>query len=42
VIYGAGDTAMDAALTATRLSATEALIGFFSDQAHMEAHAFEA
>jgi formate dehydrogenase beta subunit len=42
VIYGAGDTAMDAARTAKRLGATEALIVFFSDRAHMEAHAFEA
>jgi NADPH-dependent glutamate synthase beta subunit-like oxidoreductase len=42
VIYGAGDTAMDAARTAKRLDAEEALIVFFSDRAHMEAHAFEA
>jgi formate dehydrogenase beta subunit len=42
VIYGAGDTAMDAARTAKRLGATEALIVFFSDRAHMEAHSFEA
>lgn len=42
VIYGAGDTAMDAARTAKRLGATEALIVFFSDRAHMEAHPFEA
>ena len=42
VIYGAGDTAMDAARTAKRLGATEALIVFFSDRAHMEAHASEA
>ena len=42
VIYGAGDTAMDAARTARRLGATDALIVFFSDRAHMEAHAFEA
>ena len=42
VIYGAGNTAMDAARTAKRLGATEALIVFFSDRAHMEAHAFEA
>ena len=42
VIYGAGDTAMDAARTAKRLGAEEALIVFFSDRAHMEAHAFEA
>ena len=42
VIYGAGDTAMDAARTAKRLGATQALIVFFSDRAHMEAHALEA
>ena len=42
VIYGAGNTAMDAARTAKRLGAEEALIVFFSDRAHMEAHAFEA
>jgi formate dehydrogenase beta subunit len=42
IIYGAGDTAMDAARTARRLGATEALIVFFSDRAHMEAHGFEA
>jgi formate dehydrogenase (NADP+) beta subunit len=42
VIYGAGNTAMDAARTARRLGAEEALIVFFSDRAHMEAHAFEA
>ena len=42
VIYGAGNTAMDAARTAKRLGATEALIVFFSDRPHMEAHAFEA
>jgi NADPH-dependent glutamate synthase beta subunit-like oxidoreductase len=42
VIYGAGDTAMDAARTAKRLGAEEALIVFFSDRGHMEAHSFEA
>ncbi len=42
VIYGAGNTAMDAARTARRLGAEEALIVFFSDRAHMEAHSFEA
>jgi NADPH-dependent glutamate synthase beta subunit-like oxidoreductase len=42
VIYGAGDTAMDAARTAKRLGATEPLIVFFSDRAHMEAHRFDA
>jgi NADPH-dependent glutamate synthase beta subunit-like oxidoreductase len=42
VIYGAGNTAMDAARTAKRLGASEALIVFFSNRAHMEAHSFEA
>jgi formate dehydrogenase (NADP+) beta subunit len=41
-IYGAGNTAMDAARTAKRLGAEDATIVFFSDRAHMEAHAFEA
>jgi formate dehydrogenase beta subunit len=41
-IYGAGNTAMDAARTARRLGAEEAVIVFISDRAHMEAHAFEA
>jgi NADPH-dependent glutamate synthase beta subunit-like oxidoreductase len=42
VIYGAGDTAMDAARTAKRLGAEETLIVFFSDRAHMEAHRLDA
>ena len=42
VVYGAGNTAMDAARTARRLGAEEALIIFFMDRPHMEAHAFEA
>jgi formate dehydrogenase beta subunit len=42
VIYGAGDTAMDAARIAKRLGAEEALIVFFSDRAHMEAHSSDA
>ena len=42
VVYGAGNTAMDAARSAKRLGAEEALIVFVSDRAHMEAHAFEA
>lgn len=41
-VYGAGNTAMDAARTARRLGAEEAVIVFISDQPHMEAHAFEA
>src|ERR1019366_3810450 len=42
VIYGAGNTAMDAARTAKRLGADEALIVFIMDRAHMEARSFEA
>jgi formate dehydrogenase (NADP+) beta subunit len=42
VVYGAGNTAMDAARTAKRLGAEEALIVFFSDRAHMEADTIEA
>ncbi|WP_426191594.1 NAD(P)-binding protein [Massilia sp. DWR3-1-1] len=41
-VVGAGNTAMDAARTARRLGAEEAVIVFISDRAHMEAHAFEA
>jgi formate dehydrogenase beta subunit len=42
VIYGAGDTAMDAARTAKRLGAEETVIVFFSDKTHMEAHKEDA
>jgi NADPH-dependent glutamate synthase beta subunit-like oxidoreductase len=42
VIYGGGNTAMDAARTAKRLGAEEALIIYHRDRAHMPAHAFEA
>ena len=42
VIYGGGNTAMDAARTAKRLDAEEALIVYHRDRAHMPAHAFEA
>jgi NADPH-dependent glutamate synthase beta subunit-like oxidoreductase len=42
VIYGGGNTAMDAARTARRLGADEALIVYHRDRAHMAAHAFEA
>ena len=42
VIYGAGNTAMDAARTAKRLGAEETLIVYHRDRAHMAAHAFEA
>jgi len=41
-VYGAGNTAMDAARTAKRLGAEETTIIFFSDREHMEAQAFEA
>jgi NADPH-dependent glutamate synthase beta subunit-like oxidoreductase len=42
VVYGGGNTAMDAARTARRLGAEEALIVYHRDRAHMAAHAFEA
>jgi formate dehydrogenase beta subunit len=42
VIYGGGNTAMDAARTVKRLGASEALIVYRRDRAHMPAHAFEA
>lgn len=42
VVYGAGNSAMDAARTAKRLGAQEAMIVFIMDKAHMEARAFEA
>ncbi len=42
VIYGGGNTAMDAARTAKRLGADEALIVYRRDRAHMPARAFEA
>jgi len=42
VIYGGGNTAMDAARTARRLGAEEAMIVYHRDRAHMPAHAFEA
>ncbi|MBM3202595.1 FAD-binding protein [Candidatus Woesearchaeota archaeon] len=41
-VYGGGNTAMDAARTALRLGAEEALIIYRRDQAHMPAHPFEA
>jgi NADPH-dependent glutamate synthase beta subunit-like oxidoreductase len=41
VIYGGGNTAMDAARTAKRLGADEALIVYRRDRAHMPARAFE-
>jgi NADPH-dependent glutamate synthase beta subunit-like oxidoreductase len=42
VIYGGGNTAMDAARTAHRLGAEETMIVYRRDKAHMPAHAFEA
>jgi NADPH-dependent glutamate synthase beta subunit-like oxidoreductase len=42
VVYGGGNTAMDAARTARRLGADEALIVYRRDRTHMPAHAFEA
>ena len=41
VVYGGGNTAMDAARTARRLGATETLIIYRRDRAHMGAHEFE-
>lgn len=42
IVYGGGNTAMDAARTARRLGATDALIVYRRDRAHMSAHDFEA
>ncbi|HEY1936047.1 MAG TPA: NAD(P)-binding protein [Acetobacteraceae bacterium] len=42
VVYGGGNTAMDAARTARRLGAEEALIVYRRDREHMPAHGFEA
>jgi NADPH-dependent glutamate synthase beta subunit-like oxidoreductase len=42
VVYGGGNTAMDAARTAKRLGADDALIVYRRDRAHMPAHALEA
>ncbi len=42
VVYGGGNTAMDAARTVKRLGADEALIIYRRDRAHMPARAFEA
>ena len=42
VVYGGGNTAMDAARTARRLGAEEAVIVYRRDRAHMPAHGFEA
>ena len=42
VVYGGGNTAMDAARMAKRLGADEALIIYRRDREHMPAHDFEA
>jgi len=42
VVYGGGNTAMDAARTARRLGAADTLIVYRRDREHMPAHAFEA
>ncbi|HYM70377.1 MAG TPA: NAD(P)-binding protein [bacterium] len=42
IVYGGGNTAMDAARTLRRIGATEPLIVYRRDRAHMPAHAFEA
>jgi NADPH-dependent glutamate synthase beta subunit-like oxidoreductase len=42
VVYGGGNTAMDAARSLKRLGADEALIVYRRDRAHMPAHGFEA
>lgn len=41
VVYGGGNTAIDAARTAMRLGGTESLIVYRRDRAHMPAQAFE-
>ncbi len=42
VVYGGGNTAMDAARTARRLGASDTLIVYRRDRAHMPAESFEA
>jgi formate dehydrogenase beta subunit len=42
VVYGGGNTAMDAARTAKRLGAAETLVVYHRDRAHMAARDFEA
>ena len=42
IVYGGGNTAMDAARTLRRIGAAEPLIVYRRDRAHMPAHAFEA
>jgi NADPH-dependent glutamate synthase beta subunit-like oxidoreductase len=41
LVYGGGDTAMDAARTVRRLGAEDTLIVYRRDRQHMPAHAFE-
>ena len=41
VVYGGGDTAMDAARTAKRLGASDAVVVYRRDRSHMPAHAEE-
>lgn len=41
VVYGGGDTAIDAARTAKRLGAEEAILIYRRDRGHMPAHDFE-
>ncbi len=41
LVYGAGNTAMDAARTAFRVGAHSVTVIFFWDRPHMEAHEFE-
>ena len=42
IVYGGGNTAMDAARTARRLGAEDALVIYHRDRSRMSAHAFEA
>ncbi len=42
IVYGGGNTAMDAARTARRLGASDAMIVYRRDREHMPAHEFEA
>jgi len=42
IVYGGGNTAMDAARTARRLGAEDTLVIYHRDRARMSAHAFEA
>ena len=42
IVYGGGNTAMDAARTVKRMGASETLIVYRRDRAHMGAHEFES